>query len=282
MTIITGVTTDLPGPPLARYYGTKWRLAEWIISHFPPHECYVEPFGGAAAVLLQRHPPASVEVYNDLDSQVVNFFRVLREHPEALVRAIELTPWSREEYELAFEPTDEPLEQARRFVLRAWQTRGGPSTRWRSGWRAQRTTRHAGKSYVLDWLDVPERLRAIVSRLRCVQIEHAPALEVIARYDGPETLFYVDPPYLKTTRSTWKSGGYRCEMTVEEHRELAEALHAIQGMALVSGYLTGEYQEWYADWQRVSTPARTQGKSALEYLWLSPQVQQRAIQRRLL
>ena len=123
-------------PPI-RYHGGKFRIASWVISHFPAHECYVEPFGGGAGVLLQK-TPAPFEVLNDLDGEVVNFFRVLRERPGELVRVIQLTPWSREEQRLSFEPASDPLERARRFYVRSWQTHGGPG---RSGKADGGTTR---------------------------------------------------------------------------------------------------------------------------------------------
>lgn len=278
MTRIATVNTPLDGPVLGRYTGSKWRQAAWISAYFPPHECYCEPFGGSAALLLQLFPPAPVEVYNDLDGQAVLFFRVLREQPDALAQAIAGTLWSRAEYQLAYQATSDPLEAARRFVVRAWQSRGGAATRWLSGWRQQRSTQRSGRYYLSDWWAVPERLLIVAERLRHVQIEHAPAPEVIARYDAPETLFYLDPP---VPCQKPQASRLRCEMSLAEHQALATTLHQIQGMAVVSGYATSEYQTWYADFECVRLTPPTPSAQETECLYLSPQVTARAIQRLL-
>ena len=141
-----------PRRPALRYYGGKWRLAPWIISHFPPHICYVEPFCGAASVFL-RKPPAEFEVINDLDGEVVNFFRVLRDRTDELIRAIVATPYSRAEYDEAWQTVEEPLERARRYYIRAWQGWGGGKGSRPSGWRYQ-LSNNRGKSVIMDWIDV--------------------------------------------------------------------------------------------------------------------------------
>lgn len=123
--------------PALRYFGGKWRLAKWIISHFPAHNCYVEPYGGGGSVLLRKEP-SPFEVYNDLDSGLVSFFRLLRERPEDLIRAIELTPYSREEFMRAYEHSEDPLESARRLFVRSWQGYGGPRHQSSTGWKLPR------------------------------------------------------------------------------------------------------------------------------------------------
>lgn len=256
--------------PAFRYYGSKWRLAPVIIGLFPPHVCYVEPFGGSACVLLQKYPSA-LEVYNDADEQVVIFFRVLRERTEELIRAIELTPYARTELEVAFEACDDKLELARRFYVRSWQSRAGPSGNWRSGWRFQRTDA-SGKRVVGDWNDV-EPLWAVAERLKQVMIECDDAFTVIGRYDAPETLFYLDPPYPKETRGRWAKGGYRHELDEADHRRLAELVHDLEGMVVLSSYPSALYDELYQDWQGVSREVRTEGNGrAMEVIWLSPAV----------
>ncbi len=258
--------------PVLRYYGGKWRLASWILSHFPPHRIYVEPFGGAASVLL-RKPPAEIEVYHDLDGEVVNFFRVLREQPGALARAVALTPYARAEYLLAHDSTDDPVERARRFAVRAWQGIGGATVQWRTGWRWRLDGR-----IVAEWNRLPDVVRVAAERLKEVIIENLPAEAVIGRYDTPETLFYCDPPYLPATRSKWREKGYAHEMGEKEHRALAELLGSVRGMVIISGYDHPLYDEWYRGWRKVCRAARTQnGSVSAECLWLSPRAVERAV-----
>lgn len=260
--------------PALRYPGGKWRLAPWIIGHFPAHECYVEPFAGAASVLL-RKDPAPYEVLNDRDGQVVNFFRVLRERPDEFIRRVELTPWSRREFELAAEPCDDPLERARRFFVRCWQSySGGGVSHWSTGWAYQQR-RSSNKPKVLTWLD-QSHLCAVADRLRRVQIEADDALAVIRRFDTPDTLFYVDPPYVQSTRSKWAGKMYVYEMDDVDHRELARVLHAVEGMVVVSGYPSALYSELYAGWRVETTRSRTNFTNlADEYLWLLPRTHER-------
>jgi DNA adenine methylase len=263
--------------PAVRYYGGKWRIAQWILDQFPDHHCYVETHGGAASVLLRKEA-APVEVLNDIDGEVVNFFQVLRGRTDELIRAIELTPYARDEERLAFEPSDDPLERARRLYVRGWQTYGGPRTQWRSGWRFQYQLVNQA-SVLKTWNNV-RPLEAIAERLKQVLIESDDALSVIERFDSPDTLFYVDPPYLMSTRSErWRKNGYQHEMTDEQHMELAAALRMIRGMAIVSAYQCPEYDRWYAGWRRVSTGNQNAAAQAVtESLYISPRAADRARQ----
>jgi DNA adenine methylase len=261
----------LPKRPALRYHGGKWRIASWIISFFPPHICYVEPYGGGGSVLL-RKPPSYLEVYNDADGEVCNFFEVLRNRTSELIRAITLTPFARSTVAEAYESATDPLERARRFYVRAWQVRGGPRTQWKSGWRYQKTNAR-GKRAVDDWNDTDD-LWLVVSRLKQVQIENDSALKIIKRYDAPTTLFYLDPPYLPDTRSErWGKKAYSHEMTEEEHAELARAIKSAQGMFVISTYPNQLYDNWYSNWERVETKTRTDGSfTRIEILYLSPAV----------
>ena len=258
--------------PALRYHGGKWKLAPWIIQNLPPHVAYVEPFGGGANVLL-RKKPSFIEVYNDLNGMVVNFFRVLRERPVEFMNAVELTPYSRQEFVEAQSsaPDDDLLEQARRFYVWAWQGRGRAGVSEPGGWRfMSRDTR--SKSPVHDWTN-NQHLWQIVQRLRLVQIEQDDALTVIARYDGPKTLHYVDPPYVQSSRGDrWASSGYAFEYTDEQHRTLADALHQCEGSVVLSGYPSALYDELYGDWTRVERPAQKDNGSSRdlkECLWIS-------------
>jgi DNA adenine methylase len=194
-----------PTRPMLRYHGGKWALAPWIISHFPPHQIYVEPFGGAASVLLQK-PRCYAEIYNDLDGEIVSLFRVARDRGRELQQLIELTPYSRAEFHDSFVASDDPLEQARRTVMRSYMGFGGNLTRANRDQTPQRTgfrdysKKNRQSIPAGDWRNWPGALPLIIDRLRGVIIENRPAARVMAEHDTPETLHYVDPPYVHSTR----------------------------------------------------------------------------------
>lgn len=257
--------------PVLRYHGGKWKLAPWIINHFPAHRVYVEPFGGAASVLL-RKGRASCEVYNDLDADVCNLFRVLRNDSQvqALVRALELTPFARDEFDLAFEPVDEanPIERARRLIVRSYMGQGSNACT-RNGKNGFRSKRAGASSPAHDWVNYPDALRLVVERLRGVTIENRPALDVLKRYDSVNTLFFVDPPYPHSVR-TQGPASYRHEMTDEDHVELARALSGVKGMVIVSGYMCDLYADLYSGWRRVARSVRAdKAVERVECLWIS-------------
>lgn len=264
----------MPSRPPLRYHGSKWRLGKWIIKHFPDHECYVEPYGGGAAVLLQK-PRSWLEVYNDKDEDVVNFFRMLRQRPNELARAIEFTPYAKREYELAAQDHPDPLERARRFYARAWMSISGPTAQWRTGWRRQKVvTKENGRKRMtpaaITFMQT-EHLYQVAERLRGVQIECDDAQSVIERFDSQNTLFYLDPPYPASTRGRWYKAAYRYEMTDDQHREMAMQISELEGMVVISGYRCGLYDELFDGWKRVDKRVRTQRNStAVESLWLSP------------
>lgn len=255
-------------PPL-RYVGAKWMLADWILAQFPPHECYVEPFAGSAAVFFRKYPSA-VEVLNDIDGDVVNFFRVLREAPDELLRAIELTPYSREEYQnsLGDNSKCDAIERARRFYVALWQSFGGTII-YNSGWRRQ-LINNLRKPVTDTWRRTDGLLMA-ADRLKDAQIDNIPAVECIQLYDHPNTLFYVDPPYVKSARQHGSRSRYRHEMTDDDHRTLADVLHNVWGMVVLSGYASSLYNDLYSDWIRIEKTTTTNGNGkAVEYLWMSP------------
>lgn len=253
-------------PPL-KYLGGKWQIAKWIVSQMPPHRVYVEPFCGSAAVFF-RKPPAEIETLNDLNLQVVNFFKVLREQPDELIRAIALTPYARDEYLLAHEHVDDPIEMARRFYVLSFQSFGGHRG---SGWR--RLIRIGrGSSLTAEWSRL-DGLLAAAHALKGAQIENKNALDLIRECDSSDTLFYVDPPYLPETRSGNGKHRYAHEMDAVQHRELADVLHSVRGMVLISGYRSALYDELFSDWRRLEKTTTTNGNnSATECLWLSPAV----------
>lgn len=256
------------------WYGGKFSHLDWLLPLLPDCHHYCEPFAGSAAVLLNR-PPSPVETYNDLDGEVVNFFRVLRDEPGELVRKIGLTPFSREEFYHACEPpppgvTD--LERARRFFVRARQVRTGLAQTASLGrWANCKNTTRAGMSGVVSrWLGSVEALPGIAERLLRVQIENRPAAEVIGLYDAPGTFFYCDPPYVHGSRGDAKAYGH--EMTDGQHKALAGKLNQIKGKAAVSGYRTDLYDTLFKGWKRIDSAikqAHSVKKPRQESLWVN-------------
>jgi DNA adenine methylase len=260
-----------PTRPMLRYHGGKWRLAPWILDFFPRHQCYVEPYGGGASVLLQKER-SYAEVYNDLDAEITNLFKVARERKEELVWAVGLTPYSRDEFKLSLKPFADELEQARRTLVRSHMGFGsGAASGERTGFRGS-----AARSYTTpadDWANFPDALRHVIERLQGIYIENRPAIKVIQQHDTPTTLHYVDPPYpLSTRKLVGRSQVYRHEMTDNEHRDLATVLHSVQGYVALSGYASDLYsKELYADWDCFQRAAWADGaKQRTEYLWLNP------------
>jgi DNA adenine methylase len=256
--------------PALRYPGGKFRDGYWIISNFPRHLTYCEPFGGGGSVLLLKQP-STYEFYNDLDGEVVNFFKMLRDKGSELIEKIQLTPYSRVEQELARFPDGDELERARRFYTRSWQTMNGAEHRYDSGWR-NLYRRSRGSNVVREWNNV-EHLHAIAWRLKQVQIENRPALDLVKRIDTEETLFYFDPPYVKSTRAKNHRDMYKFELNDADHRQIAEVVHSLSGMSIISGYDCELYQELYKDFYLVKKKTtKNHGKTAVECLWLSPNV----------
>jgi DNA adenine methylase len=240
------------------WYGGKYSHLDWLLPLLPKTTHYCEPFAGSAAVLINREP-AHVETYNDVDGEVVNFFRVLRDDKEKLVEAIGLTPFSREEFELAIYGSRKEIsdvERARRFYIRARQVRTGLAQTASTGrWAHCLLTSRAGMAGAVSrWLGSVEDLPLIAQRLLRVQIEHDSAVNVIKRYDSPETLFYCDPPYPHGTRGDSKAYAY--EMTDDQHRSLAKVLHAIQGKVALSSYRGTLMDELYGDWNIIEAPEK--------------------------
>ncbi|MGE0232685.1 MAG: DNA adenine methylase [Flavobacteriaceae bacterium] len=257
-----------PNRPVLRWHGGKWLLAPWIISHFPPHRVYVEPFGGAGSVLMRKQP-AYAEIWNDLDGEVVNIFRVLRS-PDAhrLVDALRLTPFSRCEFQEAYEADDDPIERARRLVIRSFMGFGSNGHNRITGFRAN--SNRSGTTPAHDWVNYPDSLVQVINRLSGVTVESKDAKAVMAQHDGPETLHYVDPPYVFETRADL-SKDYAHELTDGDHSELLVFLRGLAGMVILSGYPSALYDDALADWRRVERDALADGAAKrTEVLWINP------------
>ena len=236
--------------PLVRYHGGKWAIAPWILSFIPPHKIYVELFGGGGAILLKK-ARCYAEIYNDLDSEIVNLFQVVRDRGEELKNKLHYTPYSRDEYEKSFLETDDSLEQARRTIIRSFFGFGTVAVLCREGETHpgfKSCLRLAGASPAPTWRRYPEALTATIERLRGVVIENRNALDLIETHDSKDTVFYADPPYLPSVRDSGED--YRFEMTEAEHIELAEKLNNTKGAVLVSGYHSELYDELYKGWAK--------------------------------
>lgn len=275
--------SDAVSTPILRYHGSKFRLAPWIASFFPEHRVYVEPFGGSAGVLLQK-PRSSAEVYNDLDGEIVNVFRVLRDRKAAakLLRLCQLTPYAREEFELAQQAAPDSVEQARRTLFRSWAGFGSASaTHGRSG---MRTVTNGGryKPVTRSWTRVSELIPQFTARLAEVIIESRPATQVMRQHDSEQTLHYVDPPYFPETRSKRSDGNYRHEMSIADHEALLTCLAGLDGMVVLSGYDSPVYSNALPDWRVVTTETLGSGAqgsvSRTECLWINPASQRGASQ----
>lgn len=258
--------------PILKYPGAKWRLASWLHRYAPRTQRVIEPYCGSAAfsLCLPWHPRQLV--LNDVAGDIPALFRVIRECPGEISRAITLTPWSRAEYMAVTQAngtivrTGDPIEDARRYLILTWQQHGTKLSR-RGGWR------HAGalgraSTYDL-WLDLPERIAAVVETLRHAEIECMPALALIGRYASADTLIYADPPYVLETRKNERF--YQHEMTNAEHVELIAALDAHPGPVLLSGYQSELYADLLSHWRRVTTETKAEGgQTRIESLWINP------------
>lgn len=273
--------------PALRYHGGKWRLAPWVSSFFPAHRVYVEPYGGGASVLL-RKPRAYAEVYNDIDGEVVNVFRVLRDPEKArrLRELLYLTPFSRDEFVAAHSRCADDVELARRAIARSFMGFGSASfhannprgmrTRasvWESGRGTgfRKDSNKSGTTPAHDWANYPAEIPAFVERLRGVVIENRHALEVVEQHDRTDTLIYADPPYPLSTRDDARAD-YSHEMTDDEHRALGAVLRSAKGMVVVSGYPCDLYdRELFADWERHERDHLADGaRRRVEVVWLNP------------
>lgn len=269
----TGAGLNAPAQvtrPVIRWHGGKWLLAPWIISHFPVHRTYVEPFGGGGSVLL-RKPRCYAEVWNDLDSAAVNLFRVLRSaDAQELIRRVRLTPFAREEFEETSSPlpAHDQIEMARHLVVRAFMGFGSNAHGRSTGFRAN--SNRSGTTPAHDWANYPDALALVVERLTGVIIENRDAKKVMLQHDSETTLHYVDPPYVLDTRGD-DSPDYTHELTDSEHAGLLAFLKTLSGFVVLSGYPHAMYDAELAGWHRVERASLADGARArTEVLWINP------------
>lgn len=264
-------------PPL-RYHGGKWRAADKIIPLLPPHMTYVEPFGGGGSILLRKNRSKN-EIYNDLDGDIVNVFKVLRdpEHSRELLQLLAFTPFSRSEMFLGWEETENPVEQARRCIVRSHMGFGsGGATKSREGFHGVNRCEENFSAPARQWSKLPHHLQAVIKRLQGVVVENIEASRLIQTVDHKNTLFYVDPPYIPETRSSMKGGTkyYRHEMSEDDHVQLLDQLIDVKGMVLLSGYDSDLYNDTLSDWEKVGFQSRAASSRGTvlrnECIWIKP------------
>ena len=248
---------------ILKYPGGKQRIAEWIISHFPEHKVYCEPFFGSGAVFFNKSP-TYIETINDIDGNIVNLFKVCRDDSDKLARQIELTPFAREEFENCYEKSADPVEQARRTLVRYHQS-FGTSNSSKKSWRNVQT--YGGPRTATMWNFLPGRIAEVCERLKEAQIENIDAIELIRRYNDENTLIYCDPPYLQSLR---KKNLYAYETTDEYHFELLKVLKENKSKIVISGYDNPMYNRLLVDWDidEIVTTAQM-GLKRTEKIWLN-------------
>lgn len=257
-----------PTRPVLRWFGGKWILADWIISHFPEHRVYVEPFGGAGSVLMKK-PRSYAEVWNDLDDSVWSLFKVLQSHESTidLRNSIEATPYSRREFELAHVHHPDPVEKARRLIVRSFMGFGADSASnlaSKTGFRGN--ANRSGTTPAHDWINYPPQLLAFHARLKGVIVENKDAKELMLQHDGPNTLHYLDPPYTPDTR---RGGRYKHEMSLEQHQDLIDFVKTLKGHVVISGYYNPLYDQ--LGWEKKARKAYADGAAErTEVIWIKP------------
>ncbi len=249
---------------ILNYPGSKWSMAQWIIDHMPKHEVYLEPYFGSGAVFFNK-PRVKIETINDIDSRIVNLFKVIRDHPDELARLVTFTPLSREEYKASYEVSPDPLEDARRFLVRCWQAIGAKTSDI-TGWRSSISVNSPNNTK--QWDAVPSIISEVAVRLKEAQIENQDALQLIQRYNRPNVLIYADPPYILSTRS---NRHYAHEMNDQDHIDLLEVLTDHEGPVLLSGYQNDLYKKLLKGWHlEVRTVLAEAGAKKQETLWMNP------------
>ena len=248
---------------ILKYPGAKWRLSKWIIEHFPEHKVYCEPFFGSGGVFFNKEP-AYIETINDIDGNVVNLFKVCREYPEELAKLIEMTPFARDEFKDCYEVSADPIEQARRTLVRYHQS-FGTSNSAKNSWRNVQT--YGGPRCATMWNCLPDIILKCCERLKNAQIENIDAVELIHRYNDEKTLIYCDPPYLQSLR---KKNMYAFEMSEEKHIELLSAVKQSKSKIIISGYDNELYNSELSNWKTDEKATTAQmGLHRIEKIWMN-------------
>lgn len=250
---------------ILRYPGSKWNLAKRIVDLFPEHKSYLEPYFGSGAVLFTKEL-SSIETVNDLNDDVVNLFRVIQATPKELSEKLFLTPYSRTVYNRAWEtnPHNE-VDKAANFIIRSLMSHGFRNFE-KSGWKRDVNGRERAYA-VKHWNELPEIIQEAAIRLKQVQIENRPALDLISEYNRENVCMYIDPPYVLSTRTRKQ---YTVEMEDQDHQELLEILNQSKAKILLSGYDSKLYNKQLPNWERVEFAATAEhGLPRTEILWMN-------------
>lgn len=259
---------------IMKYPGSKWSLADWIISFFPPHHSYLEPFFGSGAILFNKSR-SHIETVNDMDNNVVNLFECIRENPNRLAQMVYMTPYARETYERAYRTNPEDkFEAALNFYIRLNMGYGFRTNGEKVGWKNDVQGRE--RAYASqDWCNLPDKIMEIAERLRGVQIENRPAAELIPRFNYNNVLIYCDPPYMLKTRHGKQ---YKCEMDDSEHEALLDMLLKHKGYVIISGYDTELYNTMLTGWNKFEKDTYSQVMTKKkEVIWLNYDLPNRQI-----
>ena len=257
------------------YYGGKQKHVNDILPFLPKTEAYCEPFCGSAAILLNRHQ-TPIEILNDLNKSITNFFMVLRDRKKSkeLLRLLDLTPYSRAEFDEAWNETGESVEDARRFFIRSCMDIRRAGKRRDAGWSAVKSYKKNQFSYPPRNFNkkIDEKLPLVIERLKNVQIDNRPAIDVIQKFDSSQMLFYCDPPYLPSTRKS--ANDYKFDMSFKDHEELAGILNRCKAKVVLSGYDADQMDELYPGWWKRKfklrrLPMSQKGRKNQECLWFN-------------
>ena len=250
---------------ILKYPGAKWRIADWIIENMPTHHSYVEPYFGSGAVFFNKSP-SNIETINDMDGDVVNFFRVVRESADELAYRLFMTPYAITEYEQSYENSEKTdIDKAVTFCIKINMSHGYKCNA-KNGWKNDIKGRE--RSYAVQaWNKLPQIVVQAAERLKEAQIEQRPAIEIIKRFNNPKCLIYCDPPYLLRTR---KGKQYNIEMSDKEHEELLQLLLESKSKVIISGYESDLYNDALKNWRKKTTYSLTQSmRKAKEVIWMN-------------
>lgn len=253
--------------PILKYPGSKWRIATKIVNLMPTHISYLEPYFGSGAVLFNK-PPSPIETICDIDDDVINLFKIIRDEPMILYDMLRNTPYAKKIYDDAFVEPSNKYEKAILFLIRCWQGHGYRTNGYKSGWKQDVQGRE--KAYgVYDWVDLPERIHEIMQRLRYVQIDNRPAIDSIKKFNYDNVLMYLDPPYVMESRRD-KRGQYKHEMTIDDHAALLQVIKYSKAKIIISGYASALYDEELREWNRIELKSNdAQGKATTEVIWMN-------------
>lgn len=250
------------------YPGSKQMIKNWILSYIPPHIVYVEPYFGSGTIFFDKEP-AKIEIINDIDKDIYNYFKVLRDDPEKLIEKIMFTPFAIEEYKKSRELSiyDNEIERARKFAVRCYFGIGNSNV-YKNGFRRSKSKTASNKSKT--WAQLPDHLKKATIRLKNAIIENDEAINIIKKYNNKDVFIYCDPPYILSSR---KNHLYNYEMTDNQHMELLKTLKDHKGKILISGYDNELYNEILEDWNKEVITASSECGKRIECLWMNYSIQ---------